>query len=196
MPLDAYLAAIEATDDETRRSALVRHARQVRTHLGRLSEKRYWEQFDDTPDFVVLFLPGDSYFSAALEYDPTLIEDSFRQNVLVATPATLVALLKTVHYGWRQESIAANAREISEAARALYDRVRVFIEHFGKLGKGLDDAVRHYNAAVGSYETKILPQGRRIETRRRQPQGDSVPGGDRDPSAGIGRPRCGRPGRR
>ncbi len=162
-PLDAYLAAIEATDDETRRVALVRHARQVRTHLGKLAGKEYWKQFEEAPDFVVLFLPGDAYFSAALEYDPTLIEDSFRQNVLVATPATLVALLKTVHYGWRQESLAANAREISDAARDLYDRIRVFIEHFGRVGKGLDDAVKNYNAAVGSFETKVLPQGRRIE---------------------------------
>lgn len=163
-PLDAYLAAVEAPDDEARRVALMRHARQVRTHLGRLAEKRYWDQFDTAPDFVVLFLPGESFFSAALEQDPTLIEDSFRQNVLIATPATLVALLKTVFYGWRQESLAANAREISEAARELYERLRVFAEHFGGVGKGLTAAVGAFNRAVASFETRLLPQGRRFET--------------------------------
>lgn len=163
-PLDAYLAAVEAGDDEARRAALVRHARQVRTHLGKLAEKRYWDQFETAPDFVVLFLPGESFFAAALEQDPALIEDAFRQSVLIATPATLVALLKTVFYGWRQESLAANAREISEAARELYERLRVFAEHFGGVGKALTSAVGTYNKAVASFETRLLPQGRRFET--------------------------------
>lgn len=164
VPLDAYLSAIEATTDEERRVALARHARQVRTHLGRLAEKRYWDQFDDAPEFVVLFLPGEAYFSAALEQDPTLIEDAFQQSVLIATPATLVALLKTVSYGWRQESLAANAREISDAARELYDRLRKFAEHLGGVGKGLSSAVGAYNRAVGSFELRVLPQGRRFES--------------------------------
>ena len=164
VPLDAYLAAVEAAGDDERKAALVRHARQVRTHLGRLSEKRYWDQFEQAPDFVVLFLPGESIFSAALEQDPALIEDAFRQSVLIATPATLVALLKTVFYGWRQEALAANAREISETARELYDRLRVFADHFAGVGKGLAGAVGAYNRAVASFETRLLPQGRRFET--------------------------------
>ncbi len=163
-PLDAYLAAVEAPSDDERRAALVRHARQVRTHLGKLAEKRYWEQFDDAPEFVVMFLPGESFFSAALEHDPQLIEDAFQQSVLIVTPATLVALLKTVYYGWRQESLAANAREISDAARELYDRLRTFAEHFAGVGKGLTAAVAAYNKAVGSFEARVLPQGRRFET--------------------------------
>ncbi len=163
-PLDAFLSAVEATDEEERRTHLVRHARQVRTHIGKLSEKRYWDQFDDAPEFVVLFLPGESFFSAALEQDPTLIEDAFRQSVLITTPATLVALLKTVAYGWRQESLAANAREISDVARELYDRVRVFAEHLDRVGKGLEDAVKAHNAAARSFTSRVVPQGRRLET--------------------------------
>ncbi len=164
VPLDAYLSAVEAQGDDERKAALVRHARQVRTHLGRLSEKRYWDQFDEAPDFVVLFLPGESIFSAALEQDPALIEDAFRQSVLIVTPATLVALLKTVFYGWRQESLAKNAREISEAARELYDRLRIYADHFAGVGKGLTSAVGAYNKAVASFESRLLPQGRKFET--------------------------------
>jgi len=162
-PLDAYLAAVEASDEEARKAALVRHARQVRNHLGKLAEKRYWDQFETAPDFVVLFLPGESFFSAALEFDPSLIEDAFRQSVLVVTPATLVALLKTVSYGWRQEAIAANASEISAAARELYERLGIFADHFAAVGKGLTAAVNSYNKAVGSFEGRLLPQARRFE---------------------------------
>ncbi len=162
-PLDAYLAAVDATTDEERRIALVRHAKQVRTHLAQLSEKRYWDQFDDAPEFVVLFLPGEAFFSAALEHDPGLLEDAFQRSVLIVTPATLVALLKTVYYGWRQESLAANAREISDAARELYDRLRKFADHLGGVGKGLSGAVAAYNKAIGSFEARVLPQGRRFE---------------------------------
>ncbi len=162
-PLDAYLAAVDATEEEARKGHLVRHARQVRTHLGRLAEKRYWEQFDTAPDFVVLFLPGEAFFSAALEYDPGLIEDAFRQSVLVATPATLVALLKTVAYGWRQEAIAENATAISAAARELYERLTIFADHFAAVGKGITQAVNSYNRAVGSFESRLLPQARRFE---------------------------------
>jgi DNA recombination protein RmuC len=164
VPLDAYLAAVEAQGDDERKAALVRHAKQVRAHLGRLSEKRYWDQFDEAPDFVVLFLPGESIFSAALEQDPALIEDAFRQSVLIVTPATLVALLKTVFYGWRQESLARNAREISEAARELYDRMRVYTDHFAGVGKGLNSAVGAYNRAVASFESRLLVQGRKFES--------------------------------
>jgi DNA recombination protein RmuC len=164
VPLDAFLAAVEATSDDDRRGALERHARQVRSHFGQLSQKRYWDQFDDAPEFVVLFLPSDSYFSAALEHDPQLLEDALEVRVLIATPTTLIALLKSVYYGWRQESLAANAREISDAARELYDRLCTFAEHLSGVGKGLSGAVASYNKAVGSFEARVLPQGRRFES--------------------------------
>ncbi|MEO8197182.1 MAG: DNA recombination protein RmuC [Thermoanaerobaculia bacterium] len=162
-PLDAYLAAIEAPNEEARKIALVRHARQVRDHLKKLSAKSYWDQFNDAPEFVVLFLPSEAIFSAALEYDPQLIEEAFQQSVLIVTPATLVALLKTVHYGWRQESLATNARAISDAASELYNRLRTFATHLGGVGRGLTSALSKYNEAVGSFETRVMPQGRKLE---------------------------------
>ena len=162
-PLDAYLAAIEAPDEEARRLALVRHAKQVRDHLKKLAAKSYWDQFVNAPEFVVLFLPSEAIFAAALEYDPQLIEEAFQQSVLIVTPATLVALLKTVHYGWRQEALAANAREIGNAASELYNRMRTFAVHLAGVGKGLASALGKYNEAVGSFDTRVLPQGRRLE---------------------------------
>ncbi len=162
-PLSAYLDALEAKDEDVRKSLLVDHARQVRDHIRKLSAKSYWTQFPEAPEFVVLFLPGETFFSAALEQDPTLIEAAFTESVVLATPTTLVALLKSVYYGWRQETLAQNAREISEVARTFYERVRVFAGHFQKVGKGLEDATQSYNAAVGSYERNVLSQGRRIE---------------------------------
>ncbi len=162
-PLDAYLAAIEAPNEEARRLALVRHAKQVRDHLKKLAAKSYWDQFDNAPEFVVLFLPSEAIFAAALEYDAQLIEEAFQQNVLIVTPATLVALLKTVHYGWRQEALAANAREIGDAASELYNRLRTFAGHLSGVGRGLASALGKYNEAVGSFDTRILPQGRRLE---------------------------------
>ena len=162
-PLDAYLAAIEATSEEHRHEALVRHARQVRDHVRKLSAKAYWDQFPNAPEFVVLFLPGEAIFSAALEQDPQLIEDSFQQSVLIVTPATLVALLKTVSYGWRQETLAENALAISEAAKVLHDRLRVFAGHLAGVGKGLTQALGRYNDAVGSFDARVLPQGRKLE---------------------------------
>ena len=162
-PLDAYLAAIEAPDEEARRLALVRHAKQVRDHLKKLAAKSYWDQFENAPEFVVLFLPSEAIFAAALEYDPQLIEEAFQQSVLIVTPATLVALLKTVHYGWRQEALAANAREIGNAASELYNRMRTFAVHLAGVGKGLASALGKYNEAVGSFDTRVLPQGRRLE---------------------------------
>jgi len=162
-PLDAYLDAVAATSDGARAEALTRHARQVRAHLGKLSQKGYWKSLDEVPEFVVLFLPGDSFYTAALESDPALVEDAFRQSVLIATPSTLVALLKSVYYGWKQEAIARNAKEISEAAATLYKRVRVFTGHLADIGKGLGGAMTAYNEAVGSYQQNVVPQGRRIE---------------------------------
>ncbi|MBP9825211.1 MAG: DNA recombination protein RmuC [Thermoanaerobaculia bacterium] len=162
-PLDAYLAAIEAPSEEARAAALTRHAAQVRGHLRKLAAKSYWDQFDNAPEFVVLFLPSEAIYAAALEHDPQLIEEGFQQSVLIVTPATLVALLKTIYYGWRQEALAANAREISNAAGLLYDRLRVFSGHLAGVGKGLNSALGKYNDAVASFDTRVLPQGRKLE---------------------------------
>jgi DNA recombination protein RmuC len=162
-PLDAYLAAIEAPSEETRAAALTRHAAQVRGHLRKLAAKSYWDQFDNAPEFVVLFLPSEAIYAAALEHDPQLIEEGFQQSVLIVTPATLVALLKTIYYGWRQEALAANAREISNAAGLLYDRLKVFAGHLAGVGKGLNSALGKYNDAVASFDTRVLPQGRKLE---------------------------------
>lgn len=162
-PLAAYLDALEAKDDDVRLLRFADHARQVRDHVKKLSAKSYWSQFATAPEFVVLFLPGESFYSAALEQDPSLIEDAFGDSVIIATPTTLVALLKSVAYGWRQESLADNAREIAAAARELHDRVRVFTEHFAGVGRGLSQATRAYNQAAGSLSSRVLPQGRRLE---------------------------------
>jgi DNA recombination protein RmuC len=162
-PLAAYLDALEARDEDVRLAHLADHARQVRDHVRRLASKAYWSQFDEAPDFVVLFLPGESFFSAALEQDPALIEEAFRQSVMLATPTTLVALLKSVAYGWRQEDLAVNARRIADEARTLYDRVRVFGEHLDGVGKGLEAAVKAHNRAAGSFSSRVVPQGRRLE---------------------------------
>jgi len=162
-PLAAYLNALEAKDEDVRAAFLKDHARQVRDHVTKLASKSYWSQFPDAPDFVVLFLPGETFFSAALEQDPSLIDDAFTESVVLATPTTLVALLKSVAYGWRQEKLAENAREIASAARELHDRMRVFTDHFSGVGRGLGQAIRGYNQAVGSLVGRVFPQGRRLE---------------------------------
>jgi len=139
-----------------------RHAQAVRGHMRTLSQKAYWSQFENTPEFVVLFLPGESFFSAALEADTSLMEDAFRSNVVLASPVNLIALLKAVAHGWRQQEMAENAERIGETGRELYDRVRVFVEHFGKVGDGISRAAKAYDAAVGSYESRIAPSARRL----------------------------------
>ena len=161
-PLDAYLAAVEAQSEEERGAELRRHAQLVGARVRELASKQYWSQFEQSPDFVVLFLPGDQFLSAALQENPGLIDESLRQNVMLATPTSLVALLKAVAYGWKQAILADNAIEIRRLGEELYKRLAVFGEHLGKLGKSLGNSVESFNKAVGSLEQQILPAARRF----------------------------------
>ena len=161
-PLDAYLDAQETADDDLRATKLVAHARQVREHMERLAAKSYWEQLGNSPEFVVLFLPGETLFSAALQHDLTLIEHGLQQKVLLASPITLIALLTTVAHTWRQEALAENYREVAALGKEFYERLATFSDYFDDLRKKLDGAVQAYNQAVGSLESRVLVSARRL----------------------------------
>jgi DNA recombination protein RmuC len=161
-PLDAYLEAVEAKDDAQRKLGLKRHARNVREHIRKLAGKSYWDQFSRSPEFVILFIPGDQFLSAALNEDPDLIESALSQQIILATPTSFVALLKAVAYGWRQLALAENAEEIRQLAEDLYGRLAAFTGHMNKVGKQLASSVENYNRAVGSLERKVLPGARKF----------------------------------
>jgi DNA recombination protein RmuC len=162
-PLEAYLDAHETVDEAAREVKLKDHARQVRAHVASLGAKAYWNELDEAPDFVVLFLPGEPFFAAALQYDATLVEYAADQRVVVASPTTLIALLRAVHHGWQQERIAEEAQRVARLGRELYERVSTLGGHFERLGKSLDRAVAAYNEAVGSVETRVLVTARRLK---------------------------------
>lgn len=161
-PLDAYLKAIEADNAKERETHLQHHARKVRERMKELSSKAYWTQFEQSPDFVILFIPGEQFLTSALEYDRNLLEDSFTNRVILATPTTLVALLRSVAYGWQQASMSKNAEQIRDLAQDLHKRLHSFCSHLQKVGKNLDDSVTNYNKAVGSLERQVLPGARKF----------------------------------
>jgi DNA recombination protein RmuC len=173
-PLDAYLRALEAPDEAARQNLLGEHARQVRAHISQLSAKSYFEKIASTPEFVVMFLPGEMFFSAALEQDPSLIECGVEKRVIPASPTTLIALLRAVAYGWQQEAMEENARKISENGRLLYEAVRTLASRFDTLGARLKSSLEAYNEAVGSLEGNVLVKARRFKELQAANGGEEI----------------------
>jgi DNA recombination protein RmuC len=161
-PLDAYLSAAEATTDEDRAAAYRRHALAVQERVRQLAQKAYWAQFEHSPDFVVLFIPGDQFLSSAVAEIPNLLEDAIRQHVIIATPTSFIALLKAVGYGWRQNALAENAAHIQELGEDIYKRLATFTSHLAKVGRTLGQSVEAYNSAIGSLERQVLPGARKF----------------------------------
>jgi DNA recombination protein RmuC len=163
VPLAAYLDALQSEDPDHQKERMVAHARHIRDHIKGLSAKSYWTQFDNAPEFVVLFIPNETIFSAALEQDPQLIELGVLNKVILATPTTLIALLKAIAYGWQQEAVAREAKEIAALGKELYERIGVVAAHFAKVGKSLGQSVEHYNKAVNSVESRLLVTAKKFE---------------------------------
>ena len=161
--LEAYLDTVNAATEDEKRSRMEKHAQQVRTHMNKLASKDYWSQFKQSPEFVVLFIPGESFLAAAVEVDSSLIEDGIEKRVIIATPTTFIALLRAIAYGWRQEQVTKNAQEISDLGRQLYERIVTLVQHFENVGKSLERAIGSYNRAVGSMESRVLPSARKFK---------------------------------
>lgn len=161
-PLDAYLSAVQAKEDSVRQRELKRHAQVIRSRVRELSRKNYWAEYSNSPEFVVLFIPGEQFLAAALEVDPALLEDSMSQNIILATPTNFIALLRAVSYGWKQQALAENAENIRELGETLYKRLSTFGNHLTKLGSSLGSSVNHFNKAVGSLERQVLPGARKF----------------------------------
>ncbi len=174
-PLDAYLAALDCVEEADRQAKLKAHSQQVRSHVRALSAKKYWDSLDFSPDFVIMFVPGESFFAAALEQDARLLEEAFADKVLIANPTTLVSLLKAVAYGWQQQAIADNAKEISDLASELCDRVKTFVGHLEASGSGLQSAVTNYNKMIASLEGRVLVTTRKLEVKVKGNDADNLP---------------------
>jgi len=174
-PLNAYMDAMQAESPDLKKQKFTDHARHIRKHIDDLSKKAYWSQFQPSPDFVVLFLPGESFFSAALEQDPSLIEVGITQNVIIATPTTLISLLRAASYGWQQERLAENIREIARMGQELYKRLSDMTEHFNRVGKNLGQTVQAYNDSIGSLERRVLVTARKFQDQKILGQINSLP---------------------
>ena len=161
-PLEAYMNAIEAKDEGEKKKYLQEHCKYVREHVRLLSGKTYWSQFENTPDLVILFLPGEAFFSMAVEHDPEIIEDAARQKIIIASPTTLIAMLKAIHFGWKQDKLSASAQQISKLGTELHDRIATASDHLGKVGTSLTKAVESYNTTVNCVETRVLPSARKF----------------------------------